>query len=339
MPWRSNPLPYYVWVSETMLQQTQVSTVIPYFNRFIQKFPTIQDLANADQQTVLKQWEGLGYYSRARNVHKAAQYVINELNDKIPSTYEKLQELPGIGPYIAAAIASIAFEVPVPVVDGNVLRVFSRFWGISDDIRNTSVRNTLFDQLTPIIKKVKEPSQFNQAIMELGALICTPKSPTCNSCPIATQCYANTHHKQAELPYKSKSKPTPHYDIAVGIIRDGNKILIGKRKQDQMLGGLWEFPGGKQKESESLEETVMREIKEETGLQVKLNHKITQIKHAYTHFKITLHAYDCTYISGKALPHTTDEIRWVSLSELKTYPFPKANSKVLDIYTGGSKGE
>ncbi len=333
MPWRSNSLPYYVWVSEMMLQQTQVSTVIPYFNRFIHRFPTLEILAQSDQQDVLKQWEGLGYYSRARNLHKAAQYITNKLSNKVPSTYEKLQELPGVGPYIAAAVASIAFEVPVPVVDGNVLRVFSRFWGVFDDIRHSKVRTKLFDRLTPIVQSVKRPSQFNQAIMELGALVCTPtKSPHCNHCPISSACYANAHHKQAELPYKSKSKPTPHYDIAVGVIRKGDTILIGKRKQDQMLGGLWEFPGGKQTDKEPLEATVLREVKEETGLEVKINKKITSVKHAYTHFKITLHAYDCRYVSGKAMAYTTDDIRWVSLDELEKYPFPKANSKLLEVY-------
>ncbi len=332
MPWRSNPDPYYVWVSEMMLQQTQVVTVIPYFKRFIDKFPTVFDLAQADQQTVLKQWEGLGYYSRARNLHKSAKLVSEQYKGKVPNTYDTLLALPGIGPYIAAAVASIAYEVPVPVVDGNVLRVFSRFWGIFDDIRQNTVRNSLFDQLMPIIKTVKQPSQFNQAIMELGALICTPKSPQCICCPISANCYAQKHSKQSELPYKSPAKAVPHYHIAVGLIRKGNRILIGKRKESQMLGGLWEFPGGKQQEKESLEATVLREIKEETNLNVKLEKKITTVKHAYTHFKITLHAYECAYISGSASPNTTDEIRWVPITQLKKFPFPKANNKILQIY-------
>ncbi|MBT5855806.1 A/G-specific adenine glycosylase, partial [bacterium] len=193
MPWRDDVQPYKTLVSEVMLQQTQVVTVIPYFNRFIDAFPTIQELANADLQQVLKLWEGLGYYSRARNLQKAAKFVCEDLQGVFPSTYKALMELPGVGPYIAAAIISIAFDTPVPVVDGNVLRVFTRYWGIDDDIRDAKVRKTLFDRLTPYIESSRDPSSFNQGIMELGALICSPKSPDCSVCPIREECYANAH--------------------------------------------------------------------------------------------------------------------------------------------------
>ena len=186
-----------------MLQQTQVDTVIPYFNRFVARFPTVEDLAKADLQDVLKLWEGLGYYSRARNLHKAAQF-------DLPADYDELQKLPGIGPYCAAAIASIAFGQPVPVVDGNVLRVFARFWGIFDDIRKTKVRNVLFEKLKPFIAE-ENPSDFNQAIMEIGALICKPKSPKCAECPLNTDCFAHNANQTDKLPFKSASKPVPHY--------------------------------------------------------------------------------------------------------------------------------
>ena len=189
MPWRSNPLPYNVWVSEIMLQQTQVDTVIPYFNRFLDRFPTVHDLAKAPQDDVLKLWEGLGYYSRARNLHKAAKHVSQELNGELPSDYEGLQTILGIGPYCAAAITSIAFGNPVPVVDGNVFRVFTRFWGIYEDIKLPTTRKMLFDRLTPEIQHVN-PSSFNQGIMELGALVCSPKQPKCSSCPLSSDCFA-----------------------------------------------------------------------------------------------------------------------------------------------------
>lgn len=244
MPWRTHRDPYWVWVSEAMLQQTQVATVIPYFLRFIDQFPSVEVLASAELQSVLKAWEGLGYYSRARNLHRAAQTIVSDYGGNLPSDYAQLQTLPGFGPYIAAAVASIAFEVPVPVVDGNVLRVFARYWGIEEDIRNSKVRNVVFDRLRLPISTV-QPSQFNQAIMELGALVCTPKNPDCTACPLSRSCYGHTHDQVDRLPYKSTKPPVPHHVIGVGVIRKSGKVLIGRRKESQMLGGLWEFPGGK----------------------------------------------------------------------------------------------
>lgn len=330
MPWRSNPLPYNVWVSEIMLQQTQVDTVIPYFNRFLSRFPTVHDLAAAPLDDVLKLWEGLGYYSRARNLHKAAKYVSEELKGELPSDYKGLQTIPGIGPYCAAAITSIAFGNPVPVVDGNVFRVFTRFWGIYEDIKLPATRNMLFDRLTPEIQHVN-PSLFNQGIMELGALICSPKQPKCDQCPLSGECFALKTNTINDLPVKAKAKPVPHHNIAVGVIWKDDKLLIGKRKADQMLGGLWEFPGGKQKEKESLQDTVIREIKEETSLDVEIEKQYCSIKHAYSHFKITLHVFKCRYKSGKEQANTTDEVKWISIHDIDTYAFPKANIKALDI--------
>ena len=329
MPWRSNPKPYYVWVSEIMLQQTQVATVIPYFERFIKSFPTVYDLAKADEQRVLKAWEGLGYYSRARNLHKGAKLVVSEYNGQLPQTYEGLQAIPGIGPYCAAAISSIAFELSVPVVDGNVLRVFARFWGIFDDIRQAKLREVFFQKLSPYIQTAK-PSDFNQAIMELGALVCKPKAPNCNSCPLSLSCFAFLENKIDDLPFKSKAKPVPHYNIAVAIIVKNGQFLIGRRHEKQMLGGLWEFPGGKQKENETLEETAIREVKEETNLSVSIQHQFSAIKHAYTHFKITLTAFLCSYESGKEEAKSATELKWVTLKQLDNYPFPKANSKIIE---------
>ena len=329
MPWRTDPRPYYVWLSEIMLQQTQVDTVIPYFQRFIAAFPDVHTLAAADQQEVLKLWEGLGYYSRARNLHKAAQVVVAEHGGELPQQYDDLMSIPGLGPYTAAAVSSIAFGQPVPVVDGNVLRVFCRFWGIDADIRQPRVRRELHSRLEPFIAK-SPPSAFNQAIMELGALVCRPKSPHCSRCPLSGDCVAYRDHRTAELPVKSKRKPVPHYPIAVGIIWKDGKILIGRRRQDQMLGGLWEFPGGKQQPGESLEETAKREIEEETGLRVHVTSPYCQVNHGYTHFKMTLTAFRCEWVAGEAKPVSTDELRWVRLDELDDYPFPKANIKVFE---------
>jgi len=328
MPWRKNPSPYFTWVSEVMLQQTQVDTVIPYFHRFIENFPTIQALADAPLQNVLKCWEGLGYYSRARNFHKAASVVTKTLDGVIPSRFEDLCKLPGLGPYCSAAIASISFGEAVPVVDGNVLRVFTRFWGIDTDIRQPSVRKDIFAKLTPFIKKAN-PSYFNQAIMELGATVCRPQKADCNDCPLTTDCYSYLNDCVADFPVKSKAKPVPHYEIGVGVIWKDDKILIAKRKETQMLGGLWEFPGGKRKKGESLSQTVLREIKEETGLTVTLASPYCTVNHAYTHFKITLTAFRCDYVSGQAKPKSSDEIKWILVDEFDDFPFPTANKKVI----------
>jgi A/G-specific adenine glycosylase len=329
MPWRSNPKPYYVWVSEMMLQQTQVDTVIPYFNRFIVRFPTVHDLAKAPQDDVLKLWEGLGYYSRARNLHKAARRVVDEFKGSLPDSYADLQTLPGLGPYAAAAITSIAFSNAVPVVDGNVLRVFTRYWGIFENVMKQTTRSMLFHRLTPAVESVN-PSDFNQGIMELGALVCTPKKPKCDICPLKIECVALHTDQIANLPVKEKAKPVPHYDISVGVVWDGDKVLIGKRKEDQMLGGLWEFPGGKHEEGEEFSDTCKRELKEETGLDVEIDKQYCIVKHAYSHFKITLHAFKCQVLGGQMEAKSASELKWITLDDIDIYAFPKANKIVLE---------
>lgn len=329
MPWRSRPVPYFVWLSEIMLQQTQVDTVIPYFNRFIAAFPTVESLAGAPLQEVLKLWEGLGYYNRARNLHKTAAIVANSLNGKFPRTYDTLQQLPGIGPYVAAAVVSIAFEVPVPVVDGNVLRVFARFWGLEDDIRQPKVRNLLFARLIPYIQTAK-PSIFNQAIMELGALVCSPKKPQCGTCPLAQDCVAFQTLRVSELPFKSPAKKVPHHTVVVGVIWKAGRFLIARRREDQMLGGLWELPGGKIESAENHDTALSRIIQTDTGLAVTVSSLITVVEHAYSHFKITLYAYACNWESGIAQALSSDEIQWVTLPESTAFPFPKTTQRVLE---------
>lgn len=331
MPWRSNPTPYNVWVSEMMLQQTQVATVIPYFNRFMVCFPTVQRLAEADVDHVLKAWEGLGYYSRARNLHKAARLVVNAFNAELPCDYVELQKIPGIGPYCAAAIGSIAFGVKVPVVDGNVLRVFTRFWGIKENIAHSKTRVLIFDKLTPFIQTV-HASDFNQGIMELGALICKLSQPDCKICPLAFKCVAYKKKLTDVLPVKTKTKKVPHYDIAVAVIWDDTKkILIGQRKKTQMLGGLWEFPGGKINEKESPTDAVIREVKEETNLDVLVGNQLCKIKHAFSHFKITLHVYECHQPKGTLKALSADSLQWVNVDCLEKFAFPTANKKIINV--------
>jgi A/G-specific adenine glycosylase len=330
MPWRNTSDPYRIWISEIMLQQTRVDTVIPYYERFISAFPTVQVLSEAGRQQVLKLWEGLGYYSRARNMHAAAKTVASELDGQFPDSYDELLKLKGIGPYTAAAISSIAYGEKRAVVDGNVLRVLSRVYGIKDDIRLGSVKNEI-QKLADAAIPEDHPGDFNQAVMELGATICSPKNPSCDRCPLSTECYAYNSVQTDIIPYKSSSKKIPHHQIGVGMITDehGN-LLIALRPDHVMLGGLWEFPGGKQKSDESIKETVARELKEELSVEVVVKEKFMELKHAYSHFKITLHAFWCTIEKGVPRPNTSNDLKWVSLSEIQQYPFPKANKLLIE---------
>ena len=329
LPWRDDSRPYYVWLSEVMLQQTQVDTVVPYFERFVHAFPDIPALAAADQQAVLKLWEGLGYYARARNLHKTARMVVSQYGGELPADPEALSRLPGFGPYTTAAVASIAFGHPLPVVDGNVLRVFCRFWGIDTDTRQPRVRKELQARLAPFIT-VAPPSAFNQAIMEVGALVCRPRAPRCNACPLQGDCAAYHTDRTAELPMRSARRPLPHHQIEVGIVWKDRTFLLTRRRQDQMLGGLWVFPGGELKPGETAGETLGRKIQAETGLRVRVGHPYCRVEHGYTHFRISLTAYRCEWLGGEPEALVSDEVIWVGLRDVTAYPLPMANHKVLD---------
>lgn len=342
MPWRETSDPYKIWISEIMLQQTQVATVIPYYNRFLEKFPTVDSLANATQQSVLKVWEGLGYYSRARHMHAAAKEVVENYGSTFPDTYSELLNLKGIGPYTAAAVSSIAFQRHHAVVDGNVIRVLSRYFGIRDDVRRSKVKSEIQTLADSILSK-ERPGDFNQAVMELGATICTPTQPSCGSCPLSPNCIAYKKSETDTIPYKSPRKKVPHHHIGVGLITDSDeRLLISLRPDDAMLGGLWEFPGGKKEKGEAIKSTVKRELREELGVNVSVGDKFMDLKHAYSHFKITLHAFWCKIESGSPSPNSSEELRWVSLSEIDEYPFPKANKvlieKLLTLQNGRSQG-
>lgn len=330
LPWRDTDDPYKIWISEVMSQQTRVDTVIPYYHRFIDTFPTVKKLACADRQEVLKLWEGLGYYSRCRNLHHAANEIVERFNGRIPSEYEEIISLKGVGPYTASAVLSIAYRKKFAVVDGNVIRVLSRYFGLFDDIRHQSTKNRI-QQLADSLVPASHPGDFNQALMELGATVCKPATPACHSCPLSVECRAYKTAQTDKIPYKSPAPQVPHHEIAVGlIVNSRGELLIALRPDNGMLGGLWEFPGGKKESHETLREAVARELKEELGVEVAVYGKMKQLKHAYSHFKITMHVFWCKIINGDPKPISSERIEWVSLGKMDQYPFPKANKSVID---------
>ena len=327
LPWRSDPSPYRSWVSEVMLQQTQVETVIPYFERFMQRFPTLESLAKAEQAEVLQLWEGLGYYSRARNLHKAAQLVWQEHEGELPHTYTELRELPGVGRYIASAIASIAFQQPVPALDANCRRVYIRLLNLQMPLGTPALEHILWRYAQQLLPQ-ERPGDFNQAVMELGERICKPKSPLCEQCPLQTTCLAFTQGTPSSLPKRQAKPPVPHYTVTAAVITQGELVLITQRPPNGLLGGLWEFPGGKlELQDANLEDCLKREIWEELGLEIVVEYDFGVYRHAYTHFRITLHAFLCTLLPGQSTSNLS-HARWVMPAQLDEFAMGKVDRQI-----------
>lgn len=330
LPWRRTYNPYHVWISEIMLQQTQMDRGVVYFLRWIERFPAVHDVAEADEQEILKYWEGLGYYARARNLHKAAKIIVEDFAGELPCDYKILLGLPGIGPYTAAAVASVACNEDVAVVDANVSRVYSRLFDIDEPIKERLVQK----RIAVIAKKLLPPTKaraYNQALMDLGGLICTPKSPRCHLCPIGGECAAYQAGTTGQRPVINPPKKTVNLERVAGVIRWEGQFYIQQRKADQVWGGLWEFPGGDLLEGEP-DEIVVRKIFEDTGLSVAVVKHITTVRHQYTHHKINLHCYLCNLVGSKVKPdlQSACEYRWLYSGELKDYGFPAGPRKVLE---------
>ncbi len=330
LPWRRVRDPYAIWLSEIMLQQTRVETVIDYYTRFLERFPTVDSLAAAREDDVLKLWEGLGYYSRALNLLKTARVIAERFDGVFPSTVEELQLLPGIGRYTAGAIASIAFGVRAPVLDGNVKRVLTRLYAIEERIDQAATINRLWE-LAEALVPPRSPGDFNQALMELGARICLPKKPLCSGCPIRARCEARALGFQDRIPAQRPSKKLPHCHVVAAAIRKNGRYLLGKRPPDGMLGGLWEFPGGKVEPGETHEEALIREIREELGIEIRVRSHLATVHHAYSHLKVTLHLYLCEHTGGRpqALYHSV--LKWIPRAQFELYSFPAANLKFFDM--------
>jgi A/G-specific adenine glycosylase len=329
MPWRETDDPYRIWVAEIMLQQTRVDTVRDYYPRFLETFPTVESLAAADRDEVLKQWEGLGFYARARHLHEAAQSVVDEYDGTVPETMSAIRDLKGIGPYTAAAVLSIAYRKPHAVLDGNVTRVLSRVFAVKEDATTSSAQRHLRNLANELLA-TSRPGDFNQAMMELGALVCTPRTPLCDRCPLQSVCRAHEAGTEEDYPITPESEPVPHHDIAVGLVFDEDRLLIQRRPDEGLLGGLWEFPGGKQEEGESLKTACRREVREELGIDVAVDDHFYTLSHAYSHFKITLHAYRCHVEDGTPEAREGQPFKWVAVHDLDDYAFPRANRRLIE---------
>jgi A/G-specific adenine glycosylase len=327
LPWRGHPDPYAVWVSEIMLQQTRIETVLPYFARWMDRFPTVNELAAASQQEALNLWEGLGYYSRARNLHKAARTVIEEYNGQLPKDVKALRELPGIGRYTAGAIASLAFGQDEAVVDGNVKRVLSRAFDVQEPV-DTSAGEKAIWALAEKHLPAGRAGDYNQALMDLGATICLPRNPKCAECPVKRICKAYALQIQEERPVFKPKSHIPHHMVAAAVIRKNGRVLIAQRPQGGLLGGMWEFPGGKQEDGEALKACLRREIQEELGVQIKVGNELGVFRHAYTHFRVTLHAFACTLSTGKPQAIVPDGLKWVKPDSLEGYPMGKLDRRI-----------
>jgi len=336
MPWRNETDPYRIWLSEVMLQQTQIQTVIPYYRRWLAALPTAYAVSQASEDEVLKLWEGLGYYARARNFRRACQTVVNDYHGVIPSEPVQFRLLKGAGDYITAAVQSIAFGHFIPTIDGNVKRLTARLLALPNPPEHHQSMILNFLQLH--IQKTA-PGDFNQSVMDLARDVCKPKSLLCDQCPVVKHCLAYSMEAVDQYPVKKKRKVRPHFRIAVGVIWKNNQILVSKRKSGGLLGGLWEFPGGKIQNGETPQECVRREVAEELGVQVSVGDFIQTIEHAYTHFSISMDSYHCRYQQGEPRTIGCSQVRWITRDELKTLAFPKATHKIFDRIPEGSPFE
>ena len=328
LPWRGILDPYAVWVSEVMLQQTRVETVIPYYQRWMEHFPTVSDLAQASQQEVLAVWEGLGYYSRARNLHRAAQLVVGQHGGQLPSDPRALRDLPGIGRYTAGAIASLAFGLDEPALDGNIRRVLARLFNITEPARSPAGERRLWELARQLLPPGRA-GDYNEALMDLGATLCTPRNPDCGRCPLNHHCQAYHLGVQDERPVVLAKPVVPHYTVTAAVIERRGSFLITQRPPDGLLGGLWEFPGGKLHPGEDLPACLQREICEELGVSVNVGDLFGIYRHAYTHFRVTLHAFCCRLSNGQQpQPVQVQDLRWVKLAELPGFPMGKIDRQI-----------
>ncbi len=330
LPWRRTRDPYAIWVSETMLQQTRVETVIPYYERFLARFPTVEALADAESDDLMEHWAGLGYYRRARNLQAAARKVVEEHGGALPDDVEGLLELPGVGRYTAGALASIAFDRPAPIVDGNVARVFARLFGIREDVRSAPVQARLWEEATALARG-RSPGDLNQSVMELGATVCTPRAPECLLCPLMRHCDAREAGDAEALPVKPPKKPPREVAaVAARVDRDG-RVLAVRRPPGGLLGGLWELPGDELEAGETPEAAAARSLRERAGLTAKACTPLGAIEHLFTHRRLTLHVLRVDVAPGRVRRHHYDAHRWLLEPALGALPLSTLARKAIAL--------
>jgi len=327
LPWRGRTSAYAVWVSEIMLQQTRVETVIPYFEKWMRLFPDIQALAQASEHDVLNAWEGLGYYSRARNLHRAAKLVVDQYDGNIPRDLTELRKLPGIGRYTLGAIASIAFGMDVSALDGNIKRVYARIFDIEEPVDSTTGEKLLWELADKYLPK-GHAGDYNQALMDLGATICVPKNPRCLICPVMKLCQARQNGTQDQRPVKKLKKEVPHYVNAAGVVIERKRVLLAQRPSQGLLASMWEFPNGRVNGDPA--KGLSKALKTEYNLSLRVKRgqdSLGIVQHGYSHFSVTVHAFPCELISR---PKGTN-LKWVALKELENYPMGRIDRQIANI--------
>jgi len=330
LPWRRTRDPYAIWVSETMLQQTRVEAVIPYYERFLARFPDVGALASANLDDVLSLWAGLGYYSRARNLKRAAEQVVTRFAGRLPDGVDMLRELPGVGRYTAGAIASIAFDHPAPIVDGNVARVLARLVGLRQPIESSAVKARLWEEAAKLADG-PSPGDVNQALMELGARVCLPRSPRCDGCPVSRCCDARAAGDAESLPVRApKRAPKRVYAVAALILRRGRALAV-QRPARGLLGGLWELPGGEVGARERGAVVLARVLRERTGLRVATNARAGTIDYAITQRAQRTALYRCEAASGRVRLDGWDRHRWVAPESFAELPLGTVSKRALEL--------
>jgi len=330
MPWRMTYSPYHVWISEIMLQQTQMDRVIDYFGRWIKQFPDIASISRSKEGKILKLWEGLGYYTRAKNIIRTADILNEQHNGELPKDFKILLQLPGIGKYTAGAIMSIAFNKEHAIVDANIERVFARLFNLAKPVKDPQTQIFIWEKAEELLPH-GHAREFNQALMELGALVCIPKNPRCRVCPVRNFCLSLKKNVVDKRPVSSKPSQTVFIEMVTGILTHKDKIFIQKRKPKGVWPNLWEFPGGRLEPGETPEMALVREYAEETQLQIGKLERITTVKHSYTIYRVTLHCYFCSLTDGRFEPvlHTAQEYRLVNPADLSNYAFPAGHRKLI----------
>jgi A/G-specific adenine glycosylase len=330
LPWRRTRDPYAIWFSEIMLQQTLVATVIPYFHRFLVKFPNPARLAAAELQEVLKLWEGLGYYGRARNLHAAARQVVEKHGGRVPKDFASLRALPGIGRYTAGAILSQAFGQKLPVVEANSQRVLCRLFGQGGDVRSSAVRDWLWETAAGLLPD-RRVGDFNQALMELGALVCTQDSPRCNRCPLSASCEAHKTGHPERFPLRKPLKRTIEIAESAVVLKRGQRVLLLQRPPDGRWAEMWEFPHGPIRTGETTEDAAVRLALDFTGLSAELEAELATLRHSVTHHRIRLVCLEALAAKGKIRLNFYQQARWLIPSDLANFPVSSPQRRLAKL--------